>query len=126
MTDQREIRNCDRCGSPFHPVRERQRFCTTQCHDQFYMEERRRALAAWRAQRRLNGSLVEKAREALASIPMNIPAEAKKPTFPKHKCKGCGQMTTNERFCSAKCRMKFFSHYQDAEADSGRKFVRRI
>jgi hypothetical protein len=55
MIDAREIRECDRCGSPFHPVRVLQRFCSTHCHDQFYMEERRSALPAYRMQQR--GSL---------------------------------------------------------------------
>jgi hypothetical protein len=48
MIDGREIRKCEHCGSAFHPVREAQRFHSKECHDQFYMEERRRALATWR------------------------------------------------------------------------------
>lgn len=53
MFDEREVRNCERCGAPFHPVRELQRFCSKNCHDHFYVEERRRALAAYRAQQRM-------------------------------------------------------------------------
>jgi hypothetical protein len=52
MIDERELRTCEHCRSPFHRVREAQRFCKKDCHDQFYMEERRRALAAYRAQQR--------------------------------------------------------------------------
>jgi hypothetical protein len=52
MFDTRDIRECDRCGSPFHPVRELQRFCSKDCHDDFYTEEKRHALALWRAQQR--------------------------------------------------------------------------
>jgi len=52
MVDEREVRHCDRCGTPFSPVRELQRFCSKDCHDQFYMEERRRALAHWREMQR--------------------------------------------------------------------------
>jgi len=48
-----EIRQCDFCGSSFHPVRELQRFCTKDCHDSYYPMERKQALAAWRAQQRL-------------------------------------------------------------------------
>ena len=70
-----------------------------------------------------NASLAEKVKEALANIKIDIPANA---TRAKHKCKGCGRSTTNERFCSPQCRQKLFSKYQDAEADNGRKFVRRI
>jgi len=50
-----EIRQCDFCGSAFSPVREAQRFCSKDCHDSYYPLERKRALAAWRAQQR--GSL---------------------------------------------------------------------
>ena len=70
-----------------------------------------------------NASLAEKVKEALANIKIDIPANA---TRAKHKCKGCGRSTTNERFCSPQCRQKLFSKYQAAEADNGRKFVRRI
>jgi hypothetical protein len=52
MIDSREVRHCERCGSPFHPVRELQRFCTKLCHDHFYTEEKREALAHWRAMQR--------------------------------------------------------------------------
>jgi hypothetical protein len=67
----------------------------------------------------------QKAKEVLAKIEIKIPANAR--IGPVHACKGCGRDTTNERFCSPKCRMKFFSRHQDVvEADSGRRFVRRI
>jgi len=52
MIDNREVRHGDRCGAPFRPGRELQRFCTKFCHDHFYTEEKRQALAAWRAQQR--------------------------------------------------------------------------
>jgi hypothetical protein len=54
--NERELRSCDHCGAAFHPVREAQRFCRTACHDDFYVFEKRQALAAWRAQQR-SGSL---------------------------------------------------------------------
>jgi hypothetical protein len=70
----------------------------------------------------------QRAREVLAKIEIKV-----KPTNGKnekvramHKCKGCDRYTTNERFCSPKCRQKLFSKYQDVEADNGRKLVRRI
>jgi len=53
MIDQREVRYCDYCRSPFHPVRELQRFCCHVCHDLYYPLERKQALAAWRAQQRM-------------------------------------------------------------------------
>jgi hypothetical protein len=68
----------------------------------------------------------QRAKEVLAKIEINIPANANAKTGPIHTCKGCGRDTTNERFCSPKCRMKFFSSHQDVIADNGKKFVRRI
>ena len=52
MIDSREVRTCDRCGSPFHPVRELQRFCRKFCHDHFYTEEKQQALVHWREMQR--------------------------------------------------------------------------
>jgi predicted nucleic acid-binding Zn ribbon protein len=46
------IRFCDYCSKEFEPIRYDQRFCKRECHDQFFMEERRRALAAWRGMNR--------------------------------------------------------------------------
>jgi hypothetical protein len=47
-----EVRNCDYCGTGFEPIRHDQRFHSRECHDQYFMRERRLALAAWRQQRR--------------------------------------------------------------------------
>jgi hypothetical protein len=47
--DNREVRICAFCGTAFHPVRELQRFHSKDCHDRFYVEERRKALEAYRA-----------------------------------------------------------------------------
>jgi len=52
MKDQQEIRTCEYCGVAFHPARELQRFHSLDCNRQFYMRERREALAAWRLQQR--------------------------------------------------------------------------
>jgi len=46
------VRHCDYCGAQFEPTRFDQRFHTRECHDQYFMRERRLALAAWRQQRR--------------------------------------------------------------------------
>jgi hypothetical protein len=46
---------CDWCQCQFTPIREGNRFCCQGCHDSYHIDERRRALAAWRAQQR--GSL---------------------------------------------------------------------
>jgi hypothetical protein len=57
MIDEREVRSCDRCGAPFHPVRAAQRFCCTECHDQYYPLERKQALAHWRQLQRQQQSI---------------------------------------------------------------------
>jgi hypothetical protein len=67
----------------------------------------------------------QRVKEVLAKIEIKIPANANAKSGPIHKCKGCDRDTTNERFCSPKCRMKFFSSYQD-DGDNGRKLMRRI
>jgi len=51
-----DLRNCERCGSSFHSVRVLQRFCSKVCHDLFYIEERRRALADYRRRQALERS----------------------------------------------------------------------
>jgi hypothetical protein len=56
---QDEIRQCDFCGSPFHPVRELQRFCTKDCHDSYYPQERKQALAVWREMQRRHQMIME-------------------------------------------------------------------
>jgi predicted nucleic acid-binding Zn ribbon protein len=48
-----DVRHCDYCGVEFEPIRFDQRFHSRECHDQYFMRERRLALQAWRAQRRL-------------------------------------------------------------------------
>jgi hypothetical protein len=44
---------CDNCGREFDRVRRSQHLCGRACHDQYFVEERRRALAAYRAQQRM-------------------------------------------------------------------------
>jgi len=48
----RNLKACAHCGSEFEPVRFDQRFHTRECHDQFYVEERRQAVAAYRQMKR--------------------------------------------------------------------------
>ena len=121
---------CRECGQSFLENRPFQVFCDSRCkgayHRRKYREQAvQRQLNRGTADASLaeNGSLAEKVREALANIKIDIPANA---TRAKHKCQGCNRYTTNERFCSAQCRQRLFSRYQDVEADNGRKFVRRI
>jgi hypothetical protein len=40
---------CSYCGREFELVRREQHLCSRACHDEFFVEERRSALAAWRA-----------------------------------------------------------------------------
>ena len=123
---------CRECGRDFFENRPFQIFCDSRCKGAYHRRKYKQQAAEQAAIRAANretktelaGSLAEKVREALANIHIDIPANAI--IKEKHKCKGCGRSTTNERFCSARCRMKFFSRYQDVEADNGRKFVRRI
>jgi hypothetical protein len=49
--------SCDWCGREFAPSRDGARFCSTACHDRYHIDERRKALAAYRAQRRVEQSL---------------------------------------------------------------------
>ena len=127
---------CRECGRDFIENRPFQVFCDSRCKGAYHRRKYREQAREQAVQRQLNsapefegGSLAEKVKEALANIKIDIPADAianDAKVMAKHKCKGCGRSTTNPRFCSARCRMKFFSSYQDAEADNGRKFVRRI
>jgi hypothetical protein len=41
---------CSHCGREFERVRSWQHLCSRVCHDLYFMEERRQALAAWRKQ----------------------------------------------------------------------------
>jgi DNA-directed RNA polymerase subunit RPC12/RpoP len=51
--------NCSFCGREFERVRRDQHLCCRECHDQWFMEERRRALAAWREMKRYQQMIVE-------------------------------------------------------------------
>jgi hypothetical protein len=42
---------CEHCKGLFHRWRQNQRFCNAECNRAFHIEERRQALAAWRAQK---------------------------------------------------------------------------
>ena len=122
---------CRECGQSFLENRPFQVFCDSRCKGAYHRRKYREQAREQAVQRQLNrgtadASLAEKVREALANIEIDIPANA---TREKHKCQGCNRYTTNERFCSARCRGKFFDRYQDAPVEEpGRKsgFVRRI
>jgi predicted nucleic acid-binding Zn ribbon protein len=45
-------RSCSYCGREFEPIRRDQHLCKRECHDQWLTDERRRALAFWRQQKR--------------------------------------------------------------------------
>ena len=118
---------CKYCNEPFDELKPWQLFCCQRCQQDWHLQqkrrqtiERRKANASLAVALAMDGSLAEKVREAMANIPINISANA---TRPKHKCQGCGRMTTNERFCSPGCRMKLFDKYENAQP---MKLVRRI
>jgi len=119
---------CRECRKDFFENRPFQVFCDSRCKGAYHRRKYREQAREQAAQRmetktEANGSLAElaeKVREALANIEIDIPANA---TRPKHKCQGCGRMTTNERFCSPGCRMKLFDKYENAQP---MKLVRRI
>ena len=46
------MRRCDWCGEEFSPWRRDQRLCCKRCHDDWFKEERRAALQAWRERER--------------------------------------------------------------------------
>ena len=43
---------CARCATPLNPTRPWQRFCSVRCRNRWHAEERRQALAAYRADAR--------------------------------------------------------------------------
>jgi DNA-directed RNA polymerase subunit RPC12/RpoP len=43
---------CSYCGREFELVRKEQHLCCRDCHDAYFVEERRRALAAYREMKR--------------------------------------------------------------------------
>jgi uncharacterized Zn finger protein (UPF0148 family) len=49
-------KHCDHCGKPFVPREAKVRFCTSVCREEFWLEERRQAVAAYRQQREENNS----------------------------------------------------------------------
>jgi len=115
---------CKYCNELFDEIKPWQVFCCQRCQQDWHLQQRKVRNREQRAA--ADASLAEKVREALANIEIDIPANA---TREKHKCQGCNRYTTNERFCSARCRGKFFDRYQDAPVEEpGRKsgFVRRI
>jgi len=122
---------CRECRKDFFENRPFQVFCDSRCkgayHRRKYREQAREQAAIRATEVEADaGSLAEKVREALANIPIDIPANA---TRPKHKCQGCDRMTTNERFCSPQCRQRLFSRYEDAPIEERQRksgFVRRI
>jgi DNA-directed RNA polymerase subunit RPC12/RpoP len=56
--------NCSFCGREFERVRREQHLCCRECHDQYFMEERRRALALWREMKRYPEMIVSEGGEA--------------------------------------------------------------
>ena len=142
--------NCKWCDESFLPVKDWQVYCCERCQQDWHLHQRKLArqeklfaklrrrdealaklnngeLAQLVQDSRGTEEMRQRAREVLAKIEIKIPANANEPENVEiRKCKGCGRDTTNERFCSPRCRMKFFSSYQDVEADNGRRFVRRI
>jgi len=46
------VRYCASCHREFEPWRIDQRLCGRECHDRYFVEEKRLALAAYRAQQR--------------------------------------------------------------------------
>ena len=48
---------CEFCGTAFTPRRWDQKFHSRECHDQWFAEERRRALAAYRRQQAMARSV---------------------------------------------------------------------
>ena len=141
---------CKWCDDVFLPVKDWQLFCCDRCCQNWHLHQRKLArqeklFAKLRSQdealaRLNNGELAQliqdsrgteeqrqRVKEVLAKIEIKVGADAIKPEKgPVHKCKGCGRDTTNERFCSPRCRIKFFGRYQD-EAENGKsRFIRRI
>jgi DNA-directed RNA polymerase subunit RPC12/RpoP len=53
MTAKFGTKICSHCRRDFEPIRKDQHLCCRECHDQFFVEERRKALAAWRRNRRM-------------------------------------------------------------------------
>jgi hypothetical protein len=50
-TDERVV-SCEWCGRPILRNRIDRRFCGKDCNQAYYVEERRRAMVAWRVQQR--------------------------------------------------------------------------
>jgi DNA-directed RNA polymerase subunit RPC12/RpoP len=50
--------SCSYCGREFERVRRYQHLCCRECHDQWFIVERRRALAAWREMQRYQQMIV--------------------------------------------------------------------
>jgi hypothetical protein len=58
---------CSHCGREFELVRKEQHLCCRPCHDEWFIRERREALAAWRARKRMGSffvSAIQLSREA--------------------------------------------------------------
>ena len=50
LDKQIEHRHCRSCVKPLIPTRQWQKFCSSACRDHWHNEERRKALAVYRAQ----------------------------------------------------------------------------
>jgi hypothetical protein len=49
----RPVIECSQCHREFTPIRVDQRFCSRSCLDRFYIDERRKAVAAYRQKQRM-------------------------------------------------------------------------
>jgi hypothetical protein len=56
--------SCSCCQREFERVRRYQHLCSRDCHDSFFVEERRRALAAYREMQRYQQMIVSEDDEA--------------------------------------------------------------
>ena len=44
---QRDKALCEYCSEQYKPIRRDQRFCSRACHNEWWIENRRQAIAAW-------------------------------------------------------------------------------
>jgi len=57
VATEKQMMKCDWCHCEFVPGTAWGRFCSTSCHDRYHIDERRKAIAAYRAQQRVERSL---------------------------------------------------------------------
>jgi hypothetical protein len=59
-------RNCDQCGKPFRAWRFDQRFCCVGCKNENFNDQRRQAMAAYRAQQPIDERPIDEGMERRA------------------------------------------------------------